>query len=679
MSELDKKSEKDEIEQLIADEELRPGEREQTITCKEYLKLLKEDPQIAQNASARLLEMILSYGEESIPASEMIPDATKRYRLFADNLFGVDKPIQDLVEFLKIGAQGLSSGKQILLLVGPPASGKSTLVTILKKALEEYRTRPVFAIKGCPIREEPLHLVPKHLREKFGKKLGVKIEGDLCPPCRHNLLTNYKDKENGIVRWWDVKVEPFTFSIQATRGIGSFEPSDEKTSDVSQLVGRENIAISSTKGPDHPEAYSLNGEIEKANRGLFEAREFLKAREELLWVFISVGEEKEIKVQGSSFPHISIDVVCVGHCNLVEFKKFAAKKENEALHNRIYTIFFPYPLRIKDEVRIYKKLIEKESNFVALQKCHIAPGALELAALFAVLTRLIESGSDISLLLKAKIYNGDTALTALSEREKHPIDLRQLREEGQKADDVSKREGMFGMSSRDILAALNKALIKYGAEGGCLTPLKVIKALREVFNYRMGYTPEDIKRYSELLSSGEKGAVMSEYKEFIMNAVTRAFLNTYGDLVQGTFSKYIHNVELYRAQRRRFVKIQSGSKDDLTDKPQQPDVDFMRSIEKYMDLSESQSEGFRGEVLETKNKLGEEFNYKSYLPLTRAIEKKLFDDCRHIFFIVLNDTAAKNDEEKKRADDLFSGLLRAGFCDMCAREALEKAREFMKK
>ncbi len=124
-----------------------------------------------------------------------------------------------------------------------------------------------------------------------------------------------------------------SFSRQGSRGIGSFEPSDEKSQDVSELVGGEVIGISQNPkfGPTHPYAWDLNGEIEHGERGVVEAREIFKKGmdERILWVFINVAEEKELKVQGSSLPHISVDTVTIGHCNLEGYKAFSADAGQE--------------------------------------------------------------------------------------------------------------------------------------------------------------------------------------------------------------------------------------------------------------------------------------------------------------------------------------------------------------
>ena len=110
----------------------------QEVTFQEYLKLLEKDPLIAQNSSSRILEMILDYGAEAVPESEKFSGVKTNYKLFGQSLYGLAKPIENVIEHLQVGARSLSTGKQILLLVGPPASGKSTFANILKHALERY-------------------------------------------------------------------------------------------------------------------------------------------------------------------------------------------------------------------------------------------------------------------------------------------------------------------------------------------------------------------------------------------------------------------------------------------------------------------------------------------------------------------------------------------------------------
>jgi len=300
-----KKSSFQDVFDLDAERKRKNASRRRVIPFREYLELLRQDSSIAQSAPARLHEIVLDQGVETIPEAERWLGVSKKYPMFSKVLYGVEKPIAEFVEYLGTGAAGLSTGKQPVVFVGPPASGKSSVVTVIKRQLEEYLTRPVFYIKGCPKHEEPLHLLPRHLRSKFEEDLGVKIEGDLCPHCRYHLMeAGLKDDsgdvvsyrgEDGVICWWDFPVEMMTFSRQGSRGIGSFEPSDEKSQDVSELVGGEVIGISQNPkfGPTHPYAWDLNGEIEHGERGIVEAREIFKRGmdERILWVFINVAEE----------------------------------------------------------------------------------------------------------------------------------------------------------------------------------------------------------------------------------------------------------------------------------------------------------------------------------------------------------------------------------------------------
>lgn len=646
---------------------------------KDYLTLLKDQTWLAQNAHARLVEVIESYGVEAIPEHERPEkEVDKRYLLFSRKLFGLEKPIFEFVNFLKGGAMGSSTGKQIVLWVGPPASGKSTLANILKKALEDYCKEHIdrlpFGIVGCPIREQPLHLLPRTERDVVARELGVSVWGDLCPICRDNLKTNYK-AENNTIRWWDMEVETFDFSVQARRGIGSYEPTEEKTASVSDLVGKENIAITGGKedGYNDPRAFDLkSGELGKANRGLFEGRELIKVQQELMWVFLSVAEEKEMKVQGSAFPQISLDTVLIGHTNLTEFIKFSSKPENEALHDRIYTIHFPYPLRVKDEIRVYNKLITEESDFKKLSKCHIAPGALDLAALFAVMTRLVES-KVIELLIKAKLYNGDRVLTEVQGKELEQLDLNAIIAEGQNAVDINDREGMFGVSSRDVLSAINSAIVKHG--NGCLTHAKMIKALREFDAHRMGYSAEDIKRYQELLTADEKGSVVTEYNDLARGAVEQAFLRTYGDIVDKQYDKYIYHARLDRRQHWQFRR-DTGTKecDEITGQVKKADTEFLHAVEAQMGYNEEQGERFRSEVLQA---LGMGIEERDPI-LLKAIENKLLDESQDFLQSIVSDDGPQGKEEQETAKNVFAGLLKENFCKVCAKEVLERARELLK-
>src|SRR5437016_2588805 len=197
-------------------------------TFGDYFEIVKANPKVAQLAHARIHSMITSAGAE--PGKGGVP----HYQFFDGEIFGLEKPLQQIVEYFKSAAQRLEVRKRILLLMGPVGGGKSTIVAMLKRGLENW-TRidqgAVYAIKDCPMHEEPLHLIPPELRAEIEKHYGLYIEGELCPQCRYNLEHTYHGKHE------DVVIERIAFSEKDRIGIGTFAPSDPKSQDITELTG----------------------------------------------------------------------------------------------------------------------------------------------------------------------------------------------------------------------------------------------------------------------------------------------------------------------------------------------------------------------------------------------------------------------------------------------------------
>jgi len=657
---------------------IKHAQKKEGLTVRDYIGFLKKDFLIAQNAHSRAIEVICGpNGEyvEEIPGDDRWLGAKHRYSRIADALFGADRQIAQSMEYMEAGKNRTSTGKKVLLLVGPPGSGKSTFANYVQGCFEKYAARPVYMLSGCPKFEDPLHVIPRYAREEVEKELGVRIDGDLCPVCRHALKEEFTDKDK-VVRWWDMPIEEMSFSISGVRGLTTFRPSDEKTSDLTALSGRENISITSQHGYEHPQAYEISGKIPKAERGCCQGEELTSGEDDILGVFFSVAEERKLEIPNSSFPHLSVDTMVIAHTNVTPFKKFASNMDHEGLHRRFFVVPWPFALRIKDELATYKKLIEKESAITELNKCHIAPGALELAATFAVMTRYVAS-EKVGLLTKAKIYNGERALTELEDADTRPRDIKELLDEGQAEQDIAKREGMFGVSPSDVLLALDTEIVRQSAGKKCLTPLSVIRTLRDTFKggHRMGYTPEQIEHFMTLISADEDESVMNEYKDYVVTHVSKAFLDAYDDLAHELFKRYISEVSYYRDTQRKFIQdgVSVSRKDPVTGKPKEPDVKFMRSVEKHLNLDEEQAEVFRGEILEFK-----EMSYDSYRPLAKAVEKKLLEDSRSNLTLVLSTDKPLGAEDKQRVNDLFGTMKKDhGFCEVCAAETVEKARDFL--
>ena len=201
----------------------------------DYLEIVKENPEVVILAHKRINDMINSRGVEELKAEENPRirkiygnDLIRKYGFFKDEFYGIDKVIMKLGSYFKSAAMKGEEARQVLYLVGPVGAGKSSIVESLKSALEDCE--PVYALKGCPMHEEPLHLIPKHLRPRFEEMLGVQIEGDLCPVCKYRLTHDL----NGIYE--DFPVERTEFSIRSRKGVGVVPPVDPNNQDTSWFI-----------------------------------------------------------------------------------------------------------------------------------------------------------------------------------------------------------------------------------------------------------------------------------------------------------------------------------------------------------------------------------------------------------------------------------------------------------
>ena len=364
-------------------------------TFAEYLDIVKERKEVAQTAHSRVYNMIKSSGLTE-------RDGNRLYHFFGEEIFGLEEPIERLVEeYFHPAAKRLDVRKRILLLMGPVSGGKSTIVTLLKRGLEQYSKTDegaVYAIKGCPMHEDPLHLIPHHLREDFTEEYGIRIEGSLSPLNTMRLETEY----DGRIE--DVMVERIFFSEDKRVGIGTFTPSDPKSQDIADLTGSIDFSTIAEFGSESdPRAYRFDGELNKANRGMMEFQEMLKLDEKFLWHLLSLTQEGNFKA--GRFALISADELIVAHTNETEYRSFISNKKNEALHSRIIVMPIPYNLKVSQEERIYEKMI-KESDMAHV---HIAPHALRVAAIFSILTRLEDSKKQgIDIVKKMRLYDGES-------------------------------------------------------------------------------------------------------------------------------------------------------------------------------------------------------------------------------------------------------------------------------
>jgi serine protein kinase len=612
-------------------------------TLLEYLDMVKADPTMTKLAHARIYDLIISAGTRNIqetddPRTKRLykDEPVKVYNFFADEFFGIERTIAQLVRYFHSASLKGEESRQVLYLMGPVGSGKSSLVERVQRGLEQTAT--VYAIESCPMHEEPLHLIPRHLRREFEKMLGVHIEGDLCPVCRYRLKEEYGQ------RYEEVPIETRNFSKRNRIGIGVVPPVDPNNQDTSVLIGSEDISKLDQYSEGDPRVLELNGALNVGDRGLVEFIEVFKNETEYLHAMITATQEKVIPAPGRH-GMVYVDTCIVAHSNEAEWQKFKADHTNEAILDRIVVVKVPYNLRLSEEVKIYQKII-RNSDF----RAHVAPHTLELASMFAILSRL-EPTSKCDLMTKLRLYNGEEVVEKGRTKK---IDVQELKED-------AKREGMSGISTRFIMKALDNALSD-NVSGNCINPINVREAL--IGMVKEADLPDDNrKQYLEFLQD----TLHKEYLELLEKEITRAFVYSYQEQAESLFQNYLDHAEAYVNK----TKVRDrNTKEELP-----PDEGFLKSIEEQIAIIGSAADGFRQEVIAylwSTSRRGEKVSYRSYEPLKEAIEKKLMTSVRDISRIITK-ARTRDEEQADKYNAMVRNLLDNGYCESCVDVVLKYA------
>jgi len=637
---------------------------ERTISFSEYLDIVPKSPSAADLAHARIYNMIRLAGVK--PGTE---GQSNRYAFFESELFGLEKVFQRLVEeYFSPAAKRLDIRKRILMLVGPVGGGKSTIVTLLKRGLERYsRTEAgaFYAIEGCPMFEEPLHLIPEEQREQFRRQVGIAIEGDLCPRCQWRLEHEWKGRIS------EVGVQRHLYSEKNRVGIGTFKPADPKSQDVAELTGHVNLSLLVDQrfgGESDPRVYRFDGELNVASRGLVEFIEILKLEPRFLYELNTVAGEQRIKVP--QFALIYVDLAVVSHTNEYEFHRYFADPANEAMVDRIFVVKVPYNLRVSDEVRIYRKLIDQASLSLEggngeeagqLRQVHIAPRTLRVASMLAVLSRLKPSARpNLGIMAKLKLYDGEQRVGEWEQ--KH---LREIVEEGE-----ANKEGMDGFSPRFVINRLSSALV---AGKQCINPLDTMRSLRDGIKAQYAGNPKEVERLLALLDE-----VRKEYDEWVKKQVQRAFVYAYEESTKTLLDNYLRNVDAFCSK----TKV----RDPITGDEVEPDERLMASIEEQIGIAgEAKKREFREGVMRSVASCamrGVPFVLSSNSVLQEAIEKKLFTDLKDVVKITTS-TRTPDSEQLRRIDAVVARLTDPAqpeeerYCGLCARELLKYAGQLL--
>ncbi len=653
----------------------------------EYLDLCLKNPRLGRNAWQMIYDMIMEDGSETF---EQYRKTYTHYNFFDDPeipIIGLAETKDALVKFIKGAAGHYGTEKRVLLLHGPVGSSKSTICRLIKRRLEKYSHTDAGAWYSykwvnlptgedgiytnpeneCPLHENPLKLLPLEVREPFlaemnatllemqeaDKKAGaakehytLRMDGELNPRCKlfmNELLKRYQGDLEKVLSEHIVVVRKVYSEVDRC-GIATFQPKDEKNQDSTELTGDINFGLISKFGSDSDaRAFNFDGEFCCGNRGMIEFIEALKLDQAFLYDLLGASQEQSIKPK--KFSQVLIDEAIFAHTNDAEYQKLKSNQYMEALRDRTVKITVPYTRKWDEET----KILEKDYGPGKVRQ-HIAPHTREIAALWAVLTRLQDDkDGKLSLVEKAELYNGkllpgwtEDAVKELMD--KHP------------------EEGMTGVSVRYVQDKFSNCLSN---NHEYVNTFMVLNELRDGLHDSSLLTNKDqVSRYITCID-----LALKKLTEILKAEVQKALVGDEDSAIR-LCANYIDNVMAYINK----AKV----RDKVTGQDRKPDERLMRQVEEKIEIPDQGADDFRRQIAAFIGDLahkGKQFKWDSNPKLKKALEMKLFEDVKDtIKLSALNVSAATvvDKDIQQRIQDLKTRLINQyGYNEQSATDVLD--------
>ncbi|AOS96750.1 PrkA AAA domain protein [Microbulbifer aggregans] len=597
--------------------------QDEELSIQEYLELCKKDRSAYASPAER---MLMAIGEPELVDTSRDPRLSrifsnkviKRYAAFSE-FYGMEEAIEQIVSFFRHAAQGLEEKKQILYLLGPVGGGKSSLAERLKALMEKI---PIYAIKGSPVFESPLSLFSPDedgqiLEEDYG--IARRYVNTIMSPWAVKRLHEYR---GDISQFRVVKIRP---SILDQVAISKTEPGDENNQDISALVGKIDIRKLEDFPQNDPDAYSFSGSLCRANQGLMEFVEMFKAPIKVLHPLLTATQEGNYN-STEGLGSIPFNGIILAHSNESEWQSFRNNRNNEAFLDRIYIVKVPYCVRVQEEIKIYKKLLEHSS----LSKAPCAPDTLRMLAQFSVLSR-VKDPENSSLFSKMRIYDGEN----LKDTDPKAKTIQEYR------DNAGVDEGMNGLSTRFAFKILSK-VFNFDATEVAANPVHLLYVLEQQIEQEQ-FPPEQQERYLGFI----KEYLAPRYVEFIGKEIQTAYLESYAEYGQNLFDRYVTYADFW-IQDQEYRDPETG---EILDRGALNEE--LEKTEKPAGISNPKD--FRNEIVNfvlraRANNQGKNPDWRSYEKLRAVIEKKMFSNTEDLLPVISFNTKASAEDQKKHAD-----------------------------
>jgi serine protein kinase len=602
------------------------------LSIQEYLELCKTDRMAYATAPERMLKaigepVVVDTRKDARLGRLFYNRKINTYPAFQD-FYGMETVIENIVAYFKHAAQGLEERKQILYLLGPVGSAKSSLAERLKSLIQ---TIPFYALavrhddgrlEISPVYESPLGLFDP-------VEDGSVLADDYNIPTRYveTIMSPWATKRlrefgGDITRFCVVRIHPDKLK---QIGVTKTEPGDENNQDISSLVGKVNIRMLEDFNQDDPDAYSYAGGLNLTTQGLLEFVEMFKAPIKMLHPLLTATQEGNYNGT-EGFGALPYQGTILAHSNESEWQKFRNNKDNEAFLDRVYIVKVPYCLRVTEEEAIYEKLIR--TSELAHAPC--APGVTEMMAQFSVLSRLVEPENS-TLFSKMEVYDG----VNLKDKDPKAKSLQEYR------DAAGVNEGMHGSSTRFAFKVISRTF-NYDETEVAANPVHLMYILeRQIKAENMDEATEE--RYINFV----RGILAPKYAEFLGDEIQKAYLESYSEYGQNLFDRYVMWADAW-LQDQDYRDPDTGemfNRAELNDE--------LEKIEKPAGIANPKD--FRNEVVNfvlraAVNNQGKNPKWTSYEKLRAVIEKKMFANTEDLLPVISFGKKQSEDEEKKHAD-----------------------------
>lgn len=623
---------------------LRTEKQTESMSLEDYLKQAKKDSSMYSTPAERMLRAI---GEpkktdtskaEDKRLSRIFGNRTIRtYETFAE-FYGLEDVIGRIVSFFQHAAQNLEESRQILYLLGPVGSAKSSLVERLKSLMEQ---EPIYILADedgnlSPINESPLGICGVNLL----RENGIKAKNIVIPsPWATKRLKEYK---GDLARFNVVKMYPSQLDQLA---ISKVEPGDENNQDISALVGKVDIRKLEKLSQNDADAYSYSGGLCLSNQGLLEFVEMFKAPIKMLHPLLTATQEKNYKGT-EAISAIPFQGVVVAHSNESEWDTFKENKNNEAFLDRVYIVEVPYCLQINEEQDIYKKLLSSST----LENAPTAPYTLDLLAQFSVLTRL-EVHENSSIFTKMRVYNGEN----VKEKDSHAKSYQEYK------DLATADEGFSGISTRLAYKILAE-VYNFDSEEIAADPVHLLYVLEKtVLKSRLSQETE--RKYLDYI----KEYLVPYYAKKVGKDIQTAYLDSYDEFGQSMFDRYISFADHW-VQDNDYRDVDTGQMFDRSHLNKE-----LEKIEKPAEIANPKD--FRHEVVNFALRHraangGDNPKWTSYEKLRRVIESTMFSKTKDLL-PVISFTGQGNKDDKSKHESFVNRMMEMGYTERQTRRLVE--------